>query len=190
MTCLLKSTNDWYVNIDNSKVSAVIFIDLKQAFDNVDHGILLAKLHHCGINGIEHDWFRSYLNNRRQFCKVNSEPSKIQSIEIGVPQGSCLGPLIFLLYINDLPFALSEAHATIYAYDTTISYSSDNMKDLVAVINSELSRRNQLLQGNKLPLKVIKTQAIIMGSKQRLSHTKQSYSVIPRFILRQKTSIL
>ena len=66
-----------------------------------------------GINGIEHDWFRFYLNNRKQFCKVNGESSKIQSIEIGVPQGSCLGPLLFLLVIKDLPLALREAHATI-----------------------------------------------------------------------------
>ena len=139
VTCLLKSTNDWYVNIDNSKVSAVIFIDFKKAFDSVDPGILLGKLHHYGINGIEHDWFRSYLNNRKQSCKANGESSTIQSIEIGVPQGSCLGPLLFLLYIDDLLIALSEAHATVYADDTTISYSSDNMKDLVAVVNSELS---------------------------------------------------
>ena len=85
VTCLLKSTNDWYVNIDNSKVSAVIFIDFKKAFDSVDPGILLAKLHHYGINGIKHDWFRSYLDNRKQFYKVTGESSKIQSIEIGVP---------------------------------------------------------------------------------------------------------
>ena len=119
MTCLLKSTNDWYVKIDNSKVIAVIFIDLKKAFDTVDHGMIPAKLHRYGINSIEHNWFCSYLNNRKQFCKVNGESSKIQSIEIGVPQESCLGPLHFFLYINDLPFALSEAHDTLYANDTT-----------------------------------------------------------------------
>ena len=68
-------------------------------------------------------------------ARVNGESSKIQSIEIGVPQGSCLEPLLFLLYINDLPFALSEAHATRHADDTTISYSSDNIEDLVAVVN-------------------------------------------------------
>ena len=122
-------------------------------------------MHHYGINGIEHDWFRSYLNNRKQVCKVNGKSSKIQSIEIGVPQGSCLGPLLFLLYINVLPFALSEVHATIYADDTTISYSSDNMEDLVAVVNSDLSRLNRWLQGNKLSLNVIKIQAMIIGSK-------------------------
>ena len=144
MTWLLKSTNDWYANIDNSIFSAVIFIDLKKAFDTLDDGMFLAKLYHYGVNRIEHDWFRSYLNNRKQFCKVNGDSSKLQSIEIGILQGSCLGPLLFLLYINDLPFALpSEAHATMYADEATISYSSDNMEDLVAVFNSELSRLNR-----------------------------------------------
>ena len=166
VTCLLKSTNDWYVHIDNSKFSTVIFIDLKKAFDTVDHGIFPAKLHHYGINGIEHVWFRSYLNNHKQFCKVNGESSKIQSIEIRFPQVSCPGPLLFLLYINDLPLALSEAHATMYADDTTISNSSDNMEDLVAVVNSKLSHLNLWLQGNKLSLNVIKAQAMIIGSKK------------------------
>ena len=183
VACLLKSSNDWYVNIDNSKAHAVLFIDLKKAFDTVDHDILLAKLHHYDTNGIEHNWYCSYLNDRKRLCKVNGESSKIQFIEIGVPQGSCLGPLLFLRCINDLPFALREAHVTIYADDTTISYSSDNMEDLVVVVKSELSRLNRWLEGNKLSLTVVKTQAMIMKSKQKLSRMKQSYCAIPRFHL-------
>ena len=90
VTYFLKTTHDWYVNIDNSKVNAVIFIDLKKAFDTVDHDILLAKMLYYGIKGIEPDWFRSNLNNRKQFCNVNGVSSEIQTIDIGVPQGSCL----------------------------------------------------------------------------------------------------
>ena len=103
----------------------------------IDHDILLAKMLHYGIKGIEHDWFRSYLNNRKQFCNVNGVSSEIQAIEIGVPQGSCLGPLLFLLYINDLPFALKKTHATMYADDTTICYASDDMEELNAIVNAE-----------------------------------------------------
>ena len=178
---MLKSTHDWYVNIDNSKVNAVILIDLKKAFDTVDHDILLAKMLHYGIKGIEHDWFRSYLNNRKQFCNVNGISSEIQAIELGVPQGSCLGPLLFLLYINDLPFALKKTHATMYADDTTICYASDDMEELNAIVNAELASLNEWLCGNKLSLNVVKTQAMIIGSKQKLSHIKKSSSISPSF---------
>ena len=93
--------------------------------------------------------------------------SEIQDIEIGVPQGSCLGPLLFLLYVNDLPFALKKAHATMYADDTTICYSSDNIEDLNAVVNAELTCLNDWLRGNKLSLSIIKTQAMVIGSKRK-----------------------
>ena len=138
----------------------MIFIDLKKAFYTVDHAILLDKLKFDGISGLEHDWFRSYLNNRKQFCKVNGVSSDIKDIDIGVPQGSSSGPLLFLLYINDLPFALKKAKANMYAGDTTISYSSKNLEEVHNVLN-----------GNKLSLNVVKTQAMIV----RLSdfHTRE-----------------
>ena len=106
VTCLLKSTNDWYTDIDRSNVNAVVFIDLKKAFNTVDHSILLVKLSLYGIRGVELEWFRSYLNGRQQCFKVNGHISKIESIRYGVPQGCCLGPLLFLMYINDLPLSL------------------------------------------------------------------------------------
>ena len=91
----------------------MIFIDLKKAFDTVDHGILLDKMKFYGICGLEHDW-----HNRKQFCKVNGVPPDIKDIDVGVPQGSCLGPLLFLLYINYLPFPLKKAETNMYADDT------------------------------------------------------------------------
>ena len=117
----------------------MICIDLKKAFDTVDHKILLNKMRNYGIGGLEHQWFSSYLDNRRQFCKVNGVCSDPTEINIGVPHGSCLGPFLFLIYINDLPFAIKRAKATMYADDTAISFSSDNIEEIDAVVHAELA---------------------------------------------------
>ena len=139
MTCLLKGTSDWYTDIDNGRYTAMIFIDLKKAFDKVDHQIILDKMQFYGITGHVHNWFSSYLDNRKQYCRVNGTTSSIENIDIGAPKGLCLGPLLFLLYINDLQFALKNTKATMYAEDTAISYSSDTSDELELVINEELS---------------------------------------------------
>ena len=99
-TALRASTNDWYLNIDKGKYTGLIVIDLKKAFDTVDHEILQKKLKMYGVTGLEHDWFTSYLDNRKKFCSVDGASSDVRGINCGVSQGSCLGPLLF----NDLPF--------------------------------------------------------------------------------------
>ena len=126
------------------------------------------------------EWFSSYLDNRKQHCRVNGTTSSIENIDIGVPQGSCLGPLLFLLYINDLPFALKKAKATTHADDTAISYSSDKSEELDLVINEELSCIERWLQGNKLSLNVVKTQAMIIGSQPKIKKLNNP-STLPPF---------
>ena len=88
--------------VDNKKYGCGIFIDLRKAFDTVNHEILLRKLEHYGIRGTAPNWFK-YLTNRKQYVSLNGESSELKQITCGVPQGSCLGPLLFLLYMNDLP---------------------------------------------------------------------------------------
>ena len=181
VTCLLKCTNDWYVNIVKGKFTAMIFTDVKKAFDTVDHGILRDKMKFYGISGMEHDWLRSYLNNRKQFYKVNGVSSDTKDIDIGVPQGSCLEPFLFLLYINDLPFALKKAETNMYADDTMISYSSKTLDELHMVLNAELVDIEKWLQGNKLSLNFVKTRAMIVGSTQGVSEVAVQPSLLPVF---------
>ena len=92
----------------------LVFIDLKKAFDTVDHEILCKKLQVYGVQHRELSWFRSYLSCRKQFCRVNGVASDTKDIGFGVPQGSCLGPLLFLIYINDLPQAVQGSTVSMY----------------------------------------------------------------------------
>ena len=136
--------------MDDSNYTAVVSIDIKKAFGTEDHSILLKKIGKYGIKGIEMSWFQSYLKLRSQFCRVNGKNSETQNIEIGVPQGSCLGPLLFFLFINDLPFALKRCQATMYADDTTVSFSTNNIDDLITTVNNDLKSLEEWLKGNKL----------------------------------------
>ena len=138
LTALLEATNDWSVNIDNGMLNGVVFIDLKKAFDTIDHEILLLKLSNYGVDSTSLKLFESYLTNRSQKCKVNGELSNSSPLTCGIPQGSSLGPLLFLIYINDLPNCLDMAQPRMFADDTSVSYASDSLDEIQNVINSEL----------------------------------------------------
>ena len=169
LTSLLESTNDWCVNIDRGLLNGVVFIDLKKAFHTIDYDILLSKLSAYGVDELALTWFRSYLTNRRQKCFVNGQFSRISTITRGVPQGSIIGPFLFLVYINDLPNCLNEGFPRMFADDTSISYSSYNPTDLENLMNSSLVNLNRWLIANKLSLNIAKTEFMVIGSRQRLA---------------------
>ena len=167
VTHLLKNTDDWYNGLDLGKLVGFVFIDLKKAFDTVDHEILCQKLLHYGVQQRELASFKSYLNNRKQFCRVNGVNSKTEGIDIGVPQGSCLGPLLFLIYINDLPQAVQNSTVSMYADDTSLCYQSSDINQLNEAINYDLKQLDSWLQGNKLSLNVAKTNPMLVSTKQK-----------------------
>ena len=106
-------------DLDKKKNSIVIFMDLSKAFDTLDHSILLKKLQYYGISGTELDWFKSYISNRKQYVEIENFKSTQVSITTGVPQGSILGPLLFLIYMNDIPNASRYFDFILFADDTS-----------------------------------------------------------------------
>ena len=137
--------------MDLGKLVGLVFIDLKKAFDTVDHNILCIKPELYGVQQRELSWFKSYLSNRKQFCRVNGVDSKICGIEVGAPQGSSLGPLLFLIYINDLPQAVQDSTVSMYADDTSFCYQSHDLSRLKEAINSDLKKLDTWYKATSFP---------------------------------------
>ena len=153
--------------LDYGNIGCGIFVDLQKAFDTVDHQILLAKLNHYGICGVSNDWFKSYLSNHNQYVSINGYESGLAAINSGVSQGSVLGPLLFLLYMNDLDQAIKICKVHHFADDTNLLCLSNSIKKLNKLINSDLKHLHNWLNTNKISLNVKKTEMIIFKSKQK-----------------------
>ena len=158
---LIDLTEDIRQAIDNNKFSVGVFIDLQKAFDTVDHNILLKKLYHYGIRGIANNWFKSYLMNRKQYVSISGFESNITTMDFGVPQGSVLGPLLFLIYINDLHVAIKYSKTRHFADDTNLLINNNSLKQLKKHLNSDLHQLVNWLKANKISLNCSKTKLII-----------------------------
>jgi len=159
--------------MDENKSPLNIYLDMSKAFDTIDHVILLEKLEHYGMKNKSLKLLRSYMTNRLQYVELNNAKSTLLPIQTGVPQGSILGPLLFIIYINDLSNASDLFYPIIYADDTTLfttlqaSHSLDTQKDTSENINKELSKVDTWLKLNKMSLNCNKTKAMIFHKPQK-----------------------
>ena len=165
---LSESTNHWLLDMGNGKMNTVIFLDIKKAFDTVNHDISLQKMKAYGISGPELEFFNSYLKNRVQYCSINGSTSGFKSISCGVPQGSILGPLLFLIYMNDLPDAVKNVEITMFADDTSLSKTFQNTDELCMELIPAFANICKWRMANKLSLNTVKTEFMVISTSQRV----------------------
>ena len=163
------------LEMDQNKIPFSIFLDLSKAFDTLNHDISLTKLRYYGIEGVALNWFQSYLTKHTQFVQYNDTSSSIREIETGVPQGSILGPLLFVIYINDIHTVSQKFTFVLYADDTTlisplcsfIHSSQSDMNYVSTMKNMELSKISDRLAVNKLSLNTAKTKFMLFHNYQK-----------------------
>lgn len=170
--------------LDNREHAVGLFLDLKKAFDTVDSNILLQKLNRYGVRGNAFQWFVSYLNNRTQSVKYRESISQKLPVTVGVPQGSILGPLLFILYINDMPNLLRDSKAIIFADDTTLFTSSSDVESALYLLQQDADRLAKWFVTNKLSLNLSKTNFMLFTTnvsvRSRTLQLKISGSTIKR----------
>ena len=150
--------------IDKFNHTIGVFLDLSKAFDTIDHEILLYKLNNYGIRGRALEWFRNYLTNRKQFVCVNDQFSSMQDMNCGVPQGSLLGPLLFIIYINDIQNSSNILSFLLFADDSNVLLSHPDPNILINTLNIELDKLLQWIRANKLSLNVLKTKCMLFSN--------------------------
>lgn len=166
---LLEAQYNLNMALDKKQIAALLLIDFSKAFDMVDHGILLNKLEHYGIRGHLLDWFRSYLIGRQQYVHVNNENSVKHGLKYCVPQGSILGPVLFILYINDLPNISNLANYIFFADDANIIITGFSTREIREKVESVLTEINSWVTANGLKLNLKKTKFMIFSNKHNIS---------------------
>ena len=173
INCLLHNI---YKSLNEKKSAGTLFLDFSRAFDVINHNILIYKLNHYGMRGRCSKLVESYLSSRQQFVFANGHKSGLLDIDMGVPQGSILGPLFFLLYVNDLPFVLEASSSVLYADDTTLVADDYHLPSLLVKLKSDLNNIHKWVVSNRLILNFSKTKLMIF--------TNKNYNLDIQFIFR------
>ena len=182
-TALTKIVDNWLNAINNSETVGTVFLDLTKAFDLVNHKLLIQKLAAYKFSSSTQSWFQSYLTNRSQQVNISGKLSDPQHIAAGVPQGSVLGPLLFLIYINDLPLSIQTCILDLFADDATLSCSDPSILNLTNCLNEDLKNFQDWCIRNDMVVNVPKTKAMFIASCNAANRVgkKYRYAGIPRY---------
>ena len=162
---LFKLTESIYEALENGYHHVSVLLDIKKAFDCVDHAILLRKLYHYGIRGLQLKWFQSYLSDRQCYIEIDNLKSDLNTFNTGVPQGSILGPILFLIYVNNLPQTTDTLDTQLFADDTIVSYSNRDLDRLKYSTSNELPKVVNWTVANKLTLNTNKTEILLVSNR-------------------------
>ena len=179
-TALIAMTDNWLNSIYKNEYCGVLFIDLCKAFDLVNKNKLLEKLKLYNLDDNSLLWFQSYLTDRKQAVKINSNSSDELTTEFGIPQGSILGPLLFLIYINDLPLENSTGNTALFALDATISVCNKNIDIVKQNLDLEAERTYNWCEDNGMVISIEKTKAMLITSRHtnyRLTEAQRDLNI-------------
>ena len=167
-SALISLTDQILLSLDQDKVTGIVFVDFRKAFDVVDHQLLMTKLRLYRVSDSALSWFRSYLTDRQQFVTIDGKRSDSLMIRQGVPQGSVLGPVLFLLFVNDIPLHLSGSSVDIYADDTTVMASAhfSDIQSLTRRLDSDLDAVNEWASNNRMFINKAKTKSLLVTGKR------------------------
>jgi len=169
---------DQIVNASNkNETTAGVFLDLSKAFDTIKHNILLDKMAHYGFRGTVLDWFKNYLTDRKQFVEYNNHTSATKLINTGMPQGSILGPLGFIIYVNDIPNSVPDLSFILFADDTSAFTSHKDIDTLNTIMNNGLIKLNTWFQSNKLSLNLKKTNYMLFGTRNKTNQLNNDFKL-------------